>query len=134
MYPTIWSVGRRCGEEDEIGGYRIPRRMNVIIPIFHFHWNARYWKDPQRFDPERFTPENRPPAEPMIYFPFGAGPRSCIGNQFAMQELILMTAVFYRRFRFELEPGFTAEPDPLITLRPKTGMRLRVRAREAKPS
>lgn len=130
LYPTIWSVGRRCGEDDEIGGHRIRKGMNIFVPIFHFHWSERYWPEPQRFDPDRFSAERRPPTEPMVYFPFGAGPRSCIGNHFAMQELIIMTAVFFRRFRFRLETGFTAELDPLITLRPKYGMRLRVLPRE----
>jgi cytochrome P450 len=124
LYPTIWSVGRRCTQEDELAGYRIPAGMNVVIPIFHFHWNPRFWPEPRKFDPARFTPERRPAPDTMTYFPFGAGPRSCIGNHFALQELMIMTALFYRRFTFRVEPGFIVEPDPLITLRPKHGMRL----------
>jgi cytochrome P450 len=124
VYPSIWSVGRRCTEEDELGGYRIPVGMNMVIPIFHFHWSQRFWNDPAKFDPGRFSPERRPPAEPMIYFPFGAGPRSCIGNHFAMQELMILTILFVRQFRFKVEDGFKVEPDPLITLRPKWGMRM----------
>jgi cytochrome P450 len=67
----------------------------------------------------------------MTYFPFGAGPRSCIGNHFALQELVIMTATLYRHFTFRLEPGFRVEPDPLITLRPKHGMRMSVVVRKA---
>ena len=104
--------------------------MNVVVPIFHFHWSERHWREPRQFDPSRFAPERRPPAEPMIYFPFGAGPRSCIGNHFALQELMIMTILFHRSYQFRLEPGFVVEPDPLITLRPKHGMRLLVRPRE----
>ena len=130
VYPTIWSIGRCCTEEDELGGCRIPAGMNVVVPIFHFHWNERYWPEPQKFDPSRFSPERRPPPEPMIYFPFGAGPRSCIGNHFALQELTIMTILFYRHFRFSLQPGFTVEPDPLITLRPKHGMMMTLRPRQ----
>jgi cytochrome P450 len=129
VYPTIWSVGRRCTEEDELGGCRIPVGMNVVVPIFHFHWNERYWPEPRRFDPSRFSPERRPAPESMTYFPFGAGPRNCIGSHFAMQELMIMTALFLRQYRLETHPGFTAEPDPLITLRPKHGMRMRLRPR-----
>jgi len=129
VYPSIWSIGRRCNEADEIGGFRIPEGMNIVVPIFHFHWSERYWKEPQRFDPDRFAPERRPPADPMIYFPFGAGPRSCIGNHFALQELAIMTAIFHRHFTFQVEPGFRVEPDPLITLRPKHGMRMMVSQR-----
>jgi cytochrome P450 len=129
VYPTIWSVGRRCTEEDDLAGYRISVGMNIIVPIFHFHWSEQYWNEPKKFDPDRFSPERRPPPEPMVYFPFGAGPRSCIGNHFAIQELMILTLIFYRRFRFQLEPGFIVEPDPLITLRPKHGMRMTVRPR-----
>ncbi len=126
VYPTIWSIGRRCGEADELGGFQIPVGMNVIIPIFHFHWNERFWEEPKKFDPTRFSAERRPPADKMIYFPFGAGPRSCIGNHFALQELMIMTILFYRRFHFAVETGFKVELDPLITLRPKHGMRMKV--------
>jgi cytochrome P450 len=124
LYPTIWSVGRRCTQEDELAGYRIPVGMNVVIPIFHFHWNPRFWPEPRKFDPARFAHERRPAPDAMTYFPFGAGPRSCVGNHFALQELMIMTVLFYRRFTFQLEPRFIVEPDPLITLRPKHGMRL----------
>jgi cytochrome P450 len=130
VYPTIWSVGRRCTEEDELGGYRIPVGMNVVVPIYYFHWSERFWKEPQKFDPSRFSPQRRPPAEPMIYFPFGAGPRSCIGNHFALQELTIMTILFHRQFRFRVEDGFVVEPDPLITLRPKFGMKMHLSRRD----
>lgn len=131
MFPSIWSVGRRCTADDEIAGYGIPQGMNVVIPIAHFHWSARYWDEPQRFDPDRFLPERRPGPEQMIYFPFGAGPRSCIGNHFALQELMIFTVIFYRHFTFRLPPGFTAVPDPLITLRPKNGIQVIVKRRTA---
>lgn len=129
VYPSIWSIGRQCNQADELGGFSIPEGMNVVVPIFHFHWSERYWKEPQRFDPDRFAPERRPPAEPMVYFPFGAGPRSCIGNHFALQELAIMTATLFRHFTFRLEPGFPVKPDPLITLRPKHGMRMLIQRR-----
>ena len=124
VYPTIWSVGRRCTEEDTLGGYQIPVGMNVVVPIFHFHWSERYWPEPKRFDPSRFAPERRPSADSMTYFPFGAGPRSCVGNHFALQELMIMTVLFYRHYRFRVAPGFKVERDPLITLRPKHGMQM----------
>lgn len=138
VYPTIWSIGRRCTEADELGGYGIPVGMNVVVPIFHFHWNPRFWVNPEKFDPSRFAPDRRPASDTMTYFPFGAGPRSCIGNHFALQELMIMTALFFRRFRFRLEPGFQVEPDPLITLRPKHGMKMilqpRTLASDARPA
>jgi hypothetical protein len=107
--------------------------MNVVVPIFHFHQSARFWPEPQKFDPARFSPERRPPPEPMIYFPFGAGPRNCIGNHFALQELAIMTILFLRHYQFRLQPGFAVKPDPLITLRPEGGVAMTVRAREPLP-
>lgn len=132
VYPTIWSVGRLCTEEDELGGYRIPRGMNVLVPIFHFHWNPRFWPEPTKFDPDRFSPQRRPAPDAPTYFPFGAGPRSCIGNHFALQELTILTVLFYKQFTFRVEPGFIVAADPLITLRPKYGMRMLVQKRDAK--
>jgi cytochrome P450 len=129
VYPTIWSIGRSCTEEDELGGCRIPVGMNVVVPIFHFHWSERFWPEPRKFDPSRFSPERRPSPDAMIYFPFGAGPRSCIGNHFALQELMIMTILFYRDLRFRIQPGFKIEPDPLITLRPKGGMKMLLQSR-----
>ena len=129
IYPTIWSIGRNCTEADELGGYQIPVGMNVIVPIFHFHWSERFWPEPKKFDPTRFAPERRPAPDAMIYFPFGAGPRSCIGNLFALQELMIMTVLFFRNFRFTVRAGFKVEPDPLITLCPKHGMEMVLKPR-----
>ena len=129
VYPTIWSIGRRCTTEDELGGFRIPVGMNVVIPIFHFHHSERFWSRPEVFDPSRFAPDRRPSAESMCFFPFGAGPRSCIGNHFAVQELMIMTILFARAYQFRVDPGFKVEADPLITLRPKSGMRMMLRPR-----
>ena len=129
VYPTIWSIGRQCTETDDLGGYAIPAGMNVVVPIFHFHWNKRFWPEPERFDPGRFSPERRPASDSMTYFPFGAGPRSCIGNHFALQELMILTVLFYRHFRFRVQPGFVVESDPLITLRPKHGMQMILQTR-----
>ena len=129
VYPTIWSIGRSCTADDELAGYKIPAGMNLLVPIFHFHWNERFWPEPHRFDPSRFSPERRPSPDAMTYFPLGAGPRSCIGNHFALQELTIMTILFFRHFQFRLKEGFAVEPDPLITLRPKHGMPMTVAAR-----
>ncbi|WP_193214432.1 cytochrome P450 [Luteolibacter marinus] len=127
MFPTIWSVGRRCVEDDELGGFRIKAGTTLLIPIFHFHSSPRWWDRPEKFDPDRFLPDRRP--GPEIYFPFGAGPRTCIGNHFALQELIIMTTAFLKRLRVLPDPGFKVEPDALITLRPKDGMMLRFEPR-----
>lgn len=127
LFPTIWSVGRRCVEDDELGGIHIRAGTTLLIPIFHFHTSDRWWAEPQKFDPDRFLPDRRPGSD--IYFPFGAGPRTCIGNHFALQELIIMTASILKRLRVLPQPGFVVEPDALITLRPKHGMMLRFEPR-----
>lgn len=129
IYPTIWSVGRRCVKEDELGGFHIRPGTTLLIPIFHFHWGEKWWSEPQKFDPDRFLPDRRP--SPEIYFPFGAGPRTCIGNQFALQELVIMTVCFLKRLSFRPVEGFQVTPDPLITLRPKWGMQLSPEQRSA---
>jgi cytochrome P450 len=130
VYPTIWSIGRRCTEADELGGFHIPLGMNIIVPIFYYHWNEQFWPEPKKFDPSRFTPERRPSNDAMVYFPFGAGARSCIGNHFALQELMIMTILLCRQFRFRVKKGFTVEADPLITLCPKHGMRMTLEPRQ----
>jgi cytochrome P450 len=129
LYPTIWSVGRSCTEAHELGSYQIPKDTNVFIPTFHFHWSEEAWPNARDFDPDRFSPERRPPADSPHYFPFGAGPRGCIGNHFSMQELMIMTILLHRHFHFRVEEGFKVEAEFLITLRPKYGMRMNVSAR-----
>jgi cytochrome P450 len=109
-------------KEDELGGFHVRPGTTLLIPIFHFHWGEKWWDEPRKFDPDRFLPDRRP--SPEIYLPFGAGPRTCIGNQFALQELVIMTVCFLKEARFRPAEGFKVEPDALITLRPKWGMKL----------
>lgn len=130
IYPPAWSVGRRNYEEDEIGGYRIAKNTNVLIPIMYFHTSERFWEEPMKFKPERFAPELRNKIDRFVYFPFGGGPRFCIGNNFALLEMQIILILFYRNFRFKLKPGFKPEAEPLITLRPKTGMWMEIERRK----
>ena len=133
LYPTIWAVGRCCTEAHELGGYQISAGTNVLIPTFHFHWSEAGWENARDFDPGRFSPERRPPADSPHYFPFGAGPRGCIGNHFSLQELMIMTILLHRHFRFRVEEGHKVEAEFLITLRPKHGMRMAVTERTPQP-
>jgi cytochrome P450 len=129
LYPPAWSVGRRNIEDDEIGGYHIEKGTNVLVPLFLFHRSAKYWDEPMAFRPERFAPDKRNNIDRFVYMPFGGGPRLCIGNHFAMLEMQIILILLYRHFKFELQPGFVAEEDPLITLRPKNGMKMKVSKR-----
>jgi cytochrome P450 len=127
IYPPVWAVSRRAEGDDEIGGYPIPRGALVIISPYVTHRHPAFWEHPERFDPERFAPERHEGRHRYAYFPFGGGPRKCVGEAFAMMEARLVLAMAARRFRLDLEPGHPVEPQPTITLRPLHGLRMRVR-------
>jgi len=124
LYPPAWAVSRNAVDEDEIGGYRIPRQTNIIICSFVTHRHPAIWEEPERFDPERFSPERSEGRPNFAYLPFGGGPRICIGNSFAMTEAQLILATAAQRYRLRLVPGHPVELHPLITLRPRHGMRM----------
>ncbi|MBS1567316.1 MAG: cytochrome P450 [Bacteroidetes bacterium] len=129
LYPPAWVVGRRALEDDELGGYLVPRGTNILMPIFYLHRSEQYWSSPDQFMPERFAADRRGSIDKYVYFPFGAGPRMCIGNNFAMMEMQLILILLYRRFRFRLPAGFVPEPQALVSLRSKNGMPVRVERR-----
>ena len=93
------------------------------------HRHPQFWDDPHRFDPERFTPEREAERHPYAYFPFGRGPRACIGSNFAMLESLTAVAVLVQRFRFETVPGTVALDTAGITLRPKGTVPVRLAPR-----
>lgn len=126
LYPPIWIIERRAIGEDTIAGYRIPKGSSVVIAPYALHRHPGFWESPETFDPSRF--EQKPPA---AYLPFGAGPRFCIGNEFAMMETTLITAMVLRQFHLAMVAAHPVEPMPDITLRPKFGMRMTVLPRGA---
>ena len=93
------------------------------------HHDERFFRDPLRFDPERWTPEAKAARHKFSYFPFGGGPRQCIGEAFAWMEGILLLAALGQHWKMRLVPGHRVELQPLVTLRPKRGMRMVVRRR-----
>ncbi len=117
LYPPIWIIERRVIEEDIIGGYTLPAGSAVVISPYALHRHPEFWERPEEFDPSRF--QSPPPA---AYIPFGAGPRFCIGNEFAMLEAHLITVMVMQAFQLRLVPGHPVEPLPDITLRSKHGM------------
>jgi cytochrome P450 len=129
LYPPAWIIGRSATEADEIGGYLIPARSIVFVSPYVVHRHPRLWEDPEGFDPQRFSAEKTLPKG--AYFPFGGGPRLCIGNTFAMMEAQLVLATLLQRVRLELEPGHPVALEPSITLRPRHGMRMAVRSATA---
>ncbi len=122
LYPPAWSINRRAIAEDQVDGYHIPANALIILSPYTTHRHPAYWSDPERFDPERFTPERIAGRPHFAYYPFGGGPRQCIGNTFALMEAQLLLAAIAQRFRTRLAPGQVVEPEPLITLRPRGGL------------
>jgi cytochrome P450 len=130
LYPPAWATGREVSREVEIAGYRIPAGAQLLLSQWLVHRDARFFPDPEAFDPDRWLPERAKLLPRYAYFPFGGGPRVCIGNHFAMLEATLVLAVLMQRHHFELLPGQTLEFTPSVTLRQKgPGLRARVHRR-----
>lgn len=120
LYPPIWAIERRAVQDDAIGGFAIPAGSSVIVSPYVLHRHPALWRDPERFDPSRFDAGKAPAG----YLPFGAGPRYCIGHEFAMMEARLIVATTLQRFRLDLEPGHVVAPLPSLTLRLRHGLRM----------
>lgn len=129
LYPPAWAVGRQTIEDDEIGGYRIPKKTDVMLFPFATHRDPRFWDNPEGFDPDRFLPENVAKRHKFAFFPFAAGPRMCIGSAFAMMEMQLVLARVIQRFRVDLIGGQQVIAEPRVTLRPKNGLRVTLKNR-----
>jgi cytochrome P450 len=122
LYPPVWMIVRRALQDDEIGGYHIPALSYVFVSPWIVQRSPQVWNDPERFDPERFHRDRLSAIPRYAHFPFGGGPRLCIGNNFALMEAQLILATLAGRFRPRLVPGTVVELDPQITLRPKNGL------------
>jgi len=131
LYPPAWIMSRRTVEAVTIGGYAIPRNSAIIISPYVMHHDPRYFDEPERFNPERFDADFDQRVPRYAYFPFGGGPRICIGNAFAMMEAQVVLATMVQRCRLSLVPGQQIMPRPLVTLRPKGQIQMRVEVREA---
>jgi hypothetical protein len=105
LYPPAWLIGRRAIADYELGEYVVPARTILVMSPFVTQRDARFFTNPERFDPERWTPDFRATLPKFAYFPFGGGPRQCIGESFAWMELILLVATIAQRWRLELVPG-----------------------------
>ena len=117
LYPPAFSIVRQAKAADEAAGVPIPARSVVLIVPWVLHRHRLLWRDPDRFEPERFLPEAEPPTR-FSYLPFGAGPRACIGSQFALTETVLVLARLAQAFRIELADDRPVQPMARITLQP----------------
>jgi cytochrome P450 len=124
LYPPFWMVDRMALAADHAGGFDIPRGSTVIVFVYGAHHAPRYWEDPERFDPERFAKANEKLQTPFTYLPFGAGPRGCIGGNYAMLQILMILSVLLRKYDFQLSPGQTIEARPMVILRPKNGIQM----------
>jgi cytochrome P450 len=124
--PPIYTLMRRVEEEDEIGGFRILPGAYILTPLHVTHRHPDFWEEPDRFDPSRFDPGKRAGCHPYAYFPFGAGPHTCIGKPFALLDTQLIVTAIASRFRLRLDPpdfiagvraGFSYRPDGAIPMR-----------------
>ena len=127
LYPPAYAVGRETIGEDEILRQKIPKKSIVLIAIYALHRDTNYWENPERFDPSRFEPEKVKERPRLSYLPFGAGPRMCIGNHFALMEMQLILVMLLRKFDFELVKDHPIKPNPLVTLKPKWGIKMWVK-------
>ncbi len=128
LYPPAWVISRKAEEADQIDGYPIPPGSLVIISPYVVHRNPQFWDQPEMFSPQRFSPAQEGSRHRFAYIPFGAGPRLCIGNQFASIEAQLIIAMIARSCWLECVSGADVRMDALVTLRPHAGMPMRVRA------
>ena len=131
VYPPVYAVIRDVVADDEIGGYHIPARSAVILSPYITHRHPDFWPDPEAFDPDRFLPERSAGRPRFAWYPFLGGPHQCIGQEFAMMEMVLAVAMMVQGFRFHLAPGARAEPRPMVTLRPSGGMPVYLRPLDA---
>ena len=131
LYPPAWVVGRRLLVDWTAGEYVLPAGSIVLPSQAVMHRDPRFWPEPDRFDPDRWTDEAEAARPKFAYFPFGGGPRVCIGEQFAWMEGILLLATLGQRWRLRLAPDQIVATQPIVTLRPRYGMRMRLEQRSA---
>ncbi|HBS03337.1 MAG TPA: cytochrome P450 [Leptospiraceae bacterium] len=129
IYPPAWSIARRCKEEDEIMGYRVKSNSLVFLSQLVTHRHPAFWQDPENFRPSRFSPEESKGRHNYAFFPFGGGPRLCIGADFAMMEAVIILSSLMMEFKVEPVRD-EVDMELLITLRPKNGLPLRIHRRK----
>ncbi len=128
LYPPIWALARTATNDDCVGGYQIKAGSDVVVPPFLTHRHPEVWPDPETFEPERFAPAQVSARPKFAYYPFGGGPRLCIGQGFALMEGQIALSVIASRFRLELAPGEKLEMYPSLALRPRGGLWMTRRA------
>ena len=122
LYPPFWMIDRMAVADDHIGDIAIPKGSTVIVYVYGAHHAPHYWENTESFDPSRFVKGYEKLRKPFTYLPFGGGPRVCIGNHYAMLQILMILSELLRRYEFELVPGQTIQARPMVILRPKNGI------------
>ncbi|MGH9563749.1 MAG: cytochrome P450, partial [Terracidiphilus sp.] len=114
LYPPFWMIDRMAVADDRVGDVEIPSGSMVIVYVYGAHHASRYWQNPESFDPDRFTKENDKLRMPFTHLPFGGVPRGCIGGNYAMLQILMILSELLRKYDFQLTPGQTIEPRPMV--------------------
>jgi len=132
LYPAAWGLARLAVQDHEIAGYPVTKGMGVTMAQWVVHRDKRWYDAPEEFRPERWENDLLKRLPRFAYFPFGGGPRQCIGNTFALMEATLILATIARKFRLRLVANHPVVPLASITLRPRHGVRVKLESREKK--
>ena len=129
LYPPGWLLSRRTLEPDVLGGYPVPANTNVLLPLYLLHRHPRFWSEPESFRPERFDSEHEAERPRFAYMPFAAGPRHCIGETFALYEMLMHLYKLARHYRLSYVPEQPLELEAQINLRTRYPLRMRLERR-----
>jgi cytochrome P450 len=133
IIPPVWIIPRDAIKDDEIGGYRIPASSTVLLSPYLTHRHPEFWENPEAFDPDRFLPERSKGRPRYAYFPFGGGPRLCMGADMAIMETLLIMAMVVQRYRLHLVPCHREEPECILDMIPRHGVRATVQRQPTPP-
>ena len=134
LIPPVWIIPRNSLQEDEIGGFRIPAGSTVLLCPYLTHRHRDFWENPEAFDPERFRPERSKGRPRHAYFPFGGGPRLCMGVDIAMMETLLIIAMIAQRYRLHLVSCHREEPECVLDMIPRNGVRMTLQRQVPAPA
>jgi cytochrome P450 len=129
LYPVVPGLGREAVSDCQIGGYPVPKGTSLFLSMWTVHRDQRFFDQPGEFIPDRWADGLAARLPPFAYFPFGGGPRRCIGASFGMMEAVLVLASVVQRFHLSVQPGQKIEPWVIPSLRPKFGLRMAIQAR-----